>query len=77
MLKLAFDYIGALSGAVASVEGGAKALGGMRFEGLPMIGIAVIAFALAAMHYKNEVNKQVVKVAASNDEMEEIEDDEI
>ena len=63
--------------ASSAVKPIAKALGGAKFEGLPMIGIAIIGFALAALSYQNAINKQVVTVAAEQSESGEIDDDEL
>ncbi|MBP2624303.1 PTS mannose/fructose/sorbose/N-acetylgalactosamine transporter subunit IIC [Streptococcus oricebi] len=46
------------------------------FNGLPMIGIAVIGFALAAISYKNAISRPVAAAAAPS-ESGEIEDDEL
>lgn len=77
MLKVVFDYISTLATASSAVKPIAKALGGAKFEGLPMIGIAIIGFALAALSYQNAINKQVVTVAAEQSESGEIDDDEL
>ena len=77
MLKVVFDYISTLATASSAVKPIAKALGGAKFEGLPMIGIAIIGFALAALSYQNTINKQVVTVAAEQSESGEIDDDEL
>ncbi|MDO4667948.1 MAG: PTS mannose/fructose/sorbose/N-acetylgalactosamine transporter subunit IIC [Streptococcus sp.] len=76
ILKVLFDYISTLAGGVGTVKKVAEALGGAKFEGLPMIGIAVIGFGLAAISYKNATNRQVVTVTA-NEESGEIDDDEL
>ena len=77
MLKVVFDYISTLAAASGAVKQIATALGGAKFEGLPMIGIAIIGFALATINYKNATNKQVVTVAAEQSESGEIDDDEL
>ena len=77
MLKVVFDYISTLATASSAVKPIAKALGGAKFEGLPMIGIAIIGFALAALSYQNAINKQVATVAAEQSESGEIDDDEL
>lgn len=77
MLKVVFDYISTLAAASGTVKQIATALGGAKFEGLPMIGIAIIGFALATINYKNATNKQVVTVAAEQSESGEIDDDEL
>lgn len=73
MLTVVYGNIQVLGGAVGSVLEGFDA--GM-FKGLPMIGIAIIGFALATLHYKNSRNVKVV-VNKSESESEEIEDDEL
>ncbi len=75
--EIFFDYISTLATASSAVKPIAKALGGAKFEGLPMIGIAIIGFALAALSYQNAINKQVVTVAAEQSESGEIDDDEL
>ena len=77
MLKVVFDYISTLAAASGAVKQIATALGGAKFEGLPMIGIAIIGFALATINYKNATNKQMVTVAAEQSESGEIDDDEL
>lgn len=77
MLKVVFDYISTLAAASGAVKQIATALGGAKFEGLPMIGIAIIGFALATINYKNATNKQVMTVAAEQSESGEIDDDEL
>ena len=77
ILKLVFDYIGTISSGVKAVPEIAQALGGAKFEGLPMIGIAIIGFALATLSYKSAINKNVVVASKNTAEGDEIEDDEI
>lgn len=83
MLTVLYGNVQAVGGAVAGIV---PALNGLlpedaalaftnNFKGLSMIGIAVIGFFLAFLHYKNGQNVRVV--AASNSESGEIEDDEI
>ena len=48
-----------------------------NFNGLPMIGIAIIGFALAAISYKNAVSRPAAPLAAAPSESGEIEDDEL
>ncbi|MBJ8349836.1 PTS mannose/fructose/sorbose/N-acetylgalactosamine transporter subunit IIC [Streptococcus zalophi] len=76
MLTTLYGYIGTLAGGVGVVSEIAEALGGAQFNGLPMIGIAVIGFALAGISYKNAVNAPVA-AASTQSESGEIEDDEI
>ncbi|MGT2772103.1 PTS mannose/fructose/sorbose/N-acetylgalactosamine transporter subunit IIC [Streptococcus marimammalium] len=76
MLTTLYGYIGTLAGGVGVVSEIAEALGGAQFNGLPMIGIAIIGFALAGISYQNAVNAPVA-VASTQSESGEIEDDEI
>ena len=75
ILTTVFGYVTSLAGSVGVVKEIAEALGGAKFNGLPMIGIAVIGFALASISYKNAVSRPAVAAAPS--ESGEIEDDEI
>ncbi|MBJ8325761.1 PTS mannose/fructose/sorbose/N-acetylgalactosamine transporter subunit IIC [Streptococcus pacificus] len=77
MLTTLYGYIGTLAGGVGVVSEIAEALGGAQFNGLPMIGIAVIGFALAGISYKNSISAPVAPVASTESESGEIEDDEI
>ena len=76
ILTTVFGYVTTLAGGVGVVKEIAEALGGAKFNGLPMIGIAVIGFALASISYKNAVSRPT-SVAAAPSESGEIEDDEI
>lgn len=71
MLGSLYGGISSLGGAVAGLSEDFTA----KFHGLPMIGISLIGFALAAISFKNSQNVTVVSV--SNSESGEIEDDEI
>ena len=75
ILTTVFGYVTTLAGGVGVVKEIAEALGGAKFNGLPMIGIAVIGFALASISYKNAVSRPTSVAAPS--ESGEIEDDEI
>ena len=86
LLTTIFGYITTLSGGVSALYGiplvkdlidqeKLAAFAG-NFNGLPMIGIAVIGFALAAISYKNAVSRPVVATTVPS-ESEEIEDDEL
>lgn len=77
ILKVIFDYIGALARGTSAVPEIAQAMGGLRFEGLPMIGIAIIGFALATLSYYNALNKGTIVKVSNTEESGEIEDDEI
>ena len=71
MLSTLYGGISALGGAVAGLSEDFTT----KFHGLPMIGISLIGFALAAISFKNSQNVTVVSV--SNSESGEIEDDEV
>ncbi|MCI5871117.1 PTS mannose/fructose/sorbose/N-acetylgalactosamine transporter subunit IIC [Streptococcus sp.] len=77
MLTTLFGYVTTLAGGVGVVADIAKALDGAQFNGLPMIGIAVIGFALAAISYKNAINVPTVATVTNQSESGEIEDDEL
>ncbi|MET3634078.1 PTS system mannose-specific IIC component [Streptococcus porcorum] len=77
MLTTLFGYVTTLAGGVGVVADIAKALDGAQFNGLLMIGIAVIGFALAAISYKNAINVPTVATVTNQSESGEIEDDEL
>ncbi|MCC9273362.1 PTS mannose/fructose/sorbose/N-acetylgalactosamine transporter subunit IIC [Enterococcus aquimarinus] len=74
LLTTVFGNIQFLGGSVATVV---EEFSGI-FNGLPMLGIAIIGFALAAISYKNNIGGPVAPQGASQASVEgEIEDDEI
>lgn len=86
MLTTVFGYISTLGGGVSALYGipvvqelikGEKLQAfAAGFNGLPMIGIAVIGFALASISYRNAVSRPAA-VAAAPSESGEIDDDEL
>lgn len=73
LLTTVFGNIQLLGSSVASVV---KEFSGV-FNSLPMLGIAAIGFALAAISYKNNINVPVVQSSSNSSAEGEIEDDEI
>lgn len=73
LLTTVFGNIQLLGSSVASVV---KEFSGV-FNSLPILGIAAIGFALAAISYKNNINVPVVQSSSNSSAEGEIEDDEI
>ncbi|NEW62023.1 PTS fructose transporter subunit IIC [Granulicatella sp. zg-ZJ] len=72
MLSVLFASVQTLGGAVAGLS---KEFTGV-FQGLPVLGVALIGFALASIHFKNSFNVPSGAVASSAAEGE-VDDDEI
>ncbi|MGT2743344.1 PTS mannose/fructose/sorbose/N-acetylgalactosamine transporter subunit IIC [Streptococcus plurextorum] len=73
MLTTLYTNLASVGGAVAGLVEGFNAA---PFKGLPMVGIAIIGFGLAFIHYKNSQNAPVI-IKQDVSESGEIEDDEI
>lgn len=81
LFSVIFSNVQSLGAGIASISKGFS----VKFNGMPMLAIALLGFALSIMHYKGSVNedkenvtKTAVKLADSSDETKgEITDDEL
>lgn len=81
LFSVIFSNVQSLGTGIAAISKGFS----VKFNGMPMLAIALLGFALSIMHYKGSVNedkenvtKNAVKLADSSDEMKgEITDDEL
>lgn len=81
LFSVIFSNVQSLGAGIAAISKGFS----VKFNGMPMLAIALLGFALSIMHYKGSVNedkenvtKNAVKLADSSDETKgEITDDEL
>ena len=73
LLTTLFGYTSMLGTAVAGLSEDFTT----KFNGLSILGIALIGFAIASLHYKKLIETPKVVAAVNPNDVEEIEDDEI